>query len=201
MGNCLFGGMGGGVVAETIQVVTANGGIMEFNSPVTAGFILEEFACHALFKSDDLFWMPLSNHEELHPGDSYLLLPLHTNRDAFEVKLGHVRSKSIPEGLAPYRMSFDTSCQSNVLKRSNTDIFSRHGKGGVGGVWKVKLEISPEQLLEILSQETRTQELIESVRTVAKCGGGGGTTSGVASSVAFSDQWSIASSKTSSKKD
>ena len=202
MGNCLFGGMGGGEENGAIQVVTANGGIMEFHAPVTVGLLLEEFPCHAIFKSDDLFWQPLSNHEELRPGDSYLLLPLHMKRDdAFEVKLGHVRSKSIPTTtsgwVAPYRMSFDSSCQGNVLKRSNTDhVFSRYTKAGGGrGVWKVKLAISPEQLADILSQETSTQQLIESVRTVAKCGNVG------ASSLGFSDQLSIASSRASSKKD
>ena len=35
---------------------------------------------------------------------------------------------------------------------------------------KVKLVISPAQLADILSQETRTEALIESVRTVANCG-------------------------------
>ncbi|KMT12493.1 hypothetical protein BVRB_5g104200 [Beta vulgaris subsp. vulgaris] len=205
MGNCLFGGMGGGEAAQTIQVVTANGGIMEFHGPITVGFILEEFPCHAIFKSDDLFWKPLLNSEELHPGVSYLLLPLHTSKDAFDVKVGHVRSKSIPNcttgggNAAAYRMSFDsrsTTTQSNVLKRSNTDVFSRYNKGAAKeGVWKVKLVISPGQLLEILSQEARTEELIESVRTVAKCGCGG------AASTGFSDQWSVASSRASSKKD
>lgn len=59
-----------------------------------------------------------------------------------------------------------------------------------------KLVISPGQLLEILSQEGRTQELIESVRTVAKCGNIG------VSTVGFSDQWSLSSSRNaSSKKD
>nr|KYP71990.1 hypothetical protein KK1_011275 [Cajanus cajan] len=40
------------------------------------------------------------------------------------------------------------------------------------GVWKVKLVISPEQLSEILSQESRTEAFVESLRTVAKCGSG-----------------------------
>ncbi|XP_021757494.1 uncharacterized protein LOC110722533 [Chenopodium quinoa] len=206
MGNCLFGGMGGAEEAETIQVVTANGGIMEFHGPITVGFILEEFPCHAIFKSDDLFWKPLLNNEELHPGVSYLLLPLHTSKeykDEFDVKVGHVRSKSIPTGTtggnAGYRMSFDSrsTTQSNVLKRSNTDVFSRYSNrgGAKEGVWKVKLVITPEQLVEILSQEARTEELIESVRTVAKCGCNG------AASTGFSDQWSVASSRASSKKD
>lgn len=60
--------------------------------------------------------------------------------------------------------------------------------GGVGEVWKVKLVISPAQLHEILSQESRTEALIESLRTVAKCGSG-------ATSLAGSDQWSLASSR------
>ena len=200
MGNCLFGGLRRGEASEIIQVMTSNGGIMEFQGPITVGFILEEFPCHAIFKSDDLFWKPLSNHEELHPGVSYMLLPLHTSNQTFDVKVGHVRSKSIPNctaigGNAAYRMSFDSrSNQSNVLKRSNTDVFSRYNRRGTReGVWKVKLVISPVQLVEILSQETRTEELIESVRTVAKCGCSGTGSTG------YSDQWSVASSRASSK--
>ncbi|XP_074317649.1 uncharacterized protein LOC141653708 [Silene latifolia] len=193
MGNCLIGSM---TNAERIQVVSGNGGIMEFNGPLTAGVILEEFPCHAIVNGDDLLWTPLSNHQELHPGLPYLLLPLHTDKYAFQEKVGHVRSKSIPTSrgaVPPFRMSFDRR-QNVALKRSNTDVLSRHKKGG--GVWKVKLAISSEQLLEIFSEEVRTQELIESVRTVAKCGSSG------ASSVSFSDQWSTttASSWTYSKK-
>lgn len=59
------------------------------------------------------------------------------------------------------------------------------------GVWKVKLVISPEQLSEILSQESRTEALIESVRTVAKCGNG---TSAAAASAVNSDKWSVSGS-------
>uniref|UniRef100_A0A803L5D4 Uncharacterized protein n=1 Tax=Chenopodium quinoa TaxID=63459 RepID=A0A803L5D4_CHEQI len=233
MGNCLFGGMGGAEEAETIQVVTANGGIMEFHGPITVGFILEEFPCHAIFKSDDLFWKPLLNNEELHPGrrrkngkrlreggleEEVRVLQFGGMRkrkansgsrkaqcSGNKIKkksVGHVRSKSIPTGTtggnAGYRMSFDSrsTTQSNVLKRSNTDVFSRYNnKGAKEGVWKVKLVITPEQLVEILSQESRTEELIESVRTVAKCGCNG------AASTGFSDQWSVASSRASSKKD
>lgn len=56
------------------------------------------------------------------------------------------------------------------------------------GVWKVKLVISPEQLSEILSQESRTEALIESVRTVAKCG------NGLPPSAVNSDQLSVSGS-------
>lgn len=76
--------------------------------------------------------------------------------------------------------------------RSNqTEVFPKYSSAGV---WKVKLVISPEQLTEILSQESRTEALIESVRTVAKCGSG-------APSAANSDQWSLGTSwKVSSEK-
>lgn len=185
---------------------------MEFYPPITAACITEEFPGHALFPSHDLFWKPLSNDDELAAGKSYYLLPLRGNNyvkadsDSRQiVREGHVRSNSIPTSLvASYRMSFDYQ---GTLKRSYTEVFSSNrynNKSGAGnvGFWKVKLVISPEQLLEILSQEGRTQELIESVRTVAKCGNGI-SSSASASSVAFSDQWSLSSSSrnASSKKD
>ncbi|XVF51194.1 hypothetical protein PTKIN_Ptkin04bG0164700 [Pterospermum kingtungense] len=196
MGNCLFGGMGeadGGV----IKVITSNGGIMEFFAPVTAGSITDEFTGHAIFRSHDLFWKPLFHQEELVPGKSYYLLPLNSIITATSgsscsqiVREGHVRSNSIPASLvATYRMSCDYQ---GTLKRSHTDVFSRYNNNNSPGFWKVKLVISPELLLEILSQEARTQELIESVRTVAKCG------SGVSASVGFSDQWSLSSSRNAS---
>ena len=166
---------------------------MEFYAPVTAESITNEFPGHGIFRSHDLFWKPLSHHEELQPGESYFLLPINNTGSisgCHVAQVGHVRSNSIPTSLvAPYRMSFENQ---GMLKRSYTDVFSRYNNTGV---WKVKLVICPEQLLEILSQEARTQELIESVRTVAKCGNG-------VSPMGFSDQWSFSSSmKASSKQD
>ncbi|XP_062146591.1 uncharacterized protein LOC133854410 [Alnus glutinosa] len=201
MGNCIFGGLGDQVDGGVIKVVTSNGGVMEFFAPVTVGCIANEFPGHGIFRSHDLFWKPLSQHEELVAGESYYLLPLHAqattdnvnvNTHGQIVRQGHIRSNSIPATslVAPYRMSFDYQ---GMLKRSYTEVFSRYNSGRF---WKVKLVISPEQLLEILSQEGRTQELIESVRTVAKCGSGG------VSSLEFSDRWSLSSSRNaSSKKD
>ncbi|KAL5551510.1 hypothetical protein UlMin_001686 [Ulmus minor] len=184
MGNCLFGGLGDS--DQVIKVVTSNGGVMEFFFPITAGSLTVEFPGHGIFRSQDLFWKPLSHQEELLPGKSYYLLPLNipgAAGDGSIVREGHVRSNSIPTSsiIAPYRMSLDYQ---GMLKRSYTEAFSRYNNGGF---WKVKLVISPEQLLEILSQEGRTQELIESVRTVAKCGSSAGSTAG------FSDQWSLSS--------
>ncbi|XP_057463811.1 uncharacterized protein LOC130753647 [Actinidia eriantha] len=191
MGNCLFGGMG--EVNEVIKVVTSNGGIMEFNGTITAECITDEFPGHGIFRRHDLFWKPLPHHEVLLAGESYYLLPLNNRSLGGQIaQVGHVRSNSVPASVAaPYRMSFDGQ---GMLKRSYTEAFSRYNSGG--GVWKVKLVISPRQLLEILSQEARTQELIESMRIVAKCG-----TIGV-SSVGFSDQWNLSISRNaSSKKD
>jgi hypothetical protein len=96
-----------------------------------------------------------------------------------------------------------------MLKRSYTEVFSRHSSSSNNnknnynksndGFWKVKLVISPEQLVEILSEEASTEELIENVRAVAKCGNG---FSSSASSVDFSDSWSLSSSRTATcKKD
>ena len=186
-----------------IKVITSNGGILEFNTPITAGSITNEFPSHALFPSQDLFWRPLSLQEELRGGQSYYLLPLNNSNIGGQiVREGHVRSKNIPSVAATsnidasYRMSLDYQ---GVLKRSYTEVFSRSNNTSKNkdnyyksnnGFWKVKLAISPEQLVEILSQEASTEELIENVRAVAKCGNG---FSSSASSVDFSDSWSLSS--------
>ncbi|GAV75101.1 DUF4228 domain-containing protein [Cephalotus follicularis] len=192
MGNCIFGGFGDS--NEMIKVITSNGGVMEFYAPITAGCITGEFPGHAIFRSQDLFWKPLSHDQDLLPGKSYYLLPLiggpmDTTSEQQIVRQGHIRSNSIPTTslVAPYRMSFDYQ---GLLKRSYTEVFSRYNNSN--GFWKVKLVISPKQLLEILSQEGTTEELIESVRTVAKCG------SGLPPSVPFEDQWSLSSSRNAS---
>lgn len=222
MGNCFFGSMGDPDAAVT-KVITSNGGIMEFNAPIRVSFITSEFPGHAIFRSHDLFWKPLSQFDELEAGQSYYLLPLNNNNiDApcgccgggeHVVRQGHVRSLSVPTTSypAPYRMSLDYH-QMGLLKRSSLEPFSSRnnansnnscnnntgvgvGRGGSSRFWKVKLVITPEQLLDILAQEARTKELIESVRTVAKCGvaapGGGGISSAATSIV--SDMWSLSS--------
>ncbi|TKY51346.1 hypothetical protein E2542_SST22857 [Spatholobus suberectus] len=207
MGNCFFGGMSD-PDAALIKVITSNGGIMEFSAPVTVSFITNEFPGHAIFRSHDLFWKPLSQFDELEAGQSYYLLPLNKNIDAprgggeHVVRQGHVRSHSVPTTSYPalYRMSLDCQHHQGMLKRSSIEAFSSRSTGNnscnVGGgssrFWKVKLVITPEQLLDILAQEARTKELIESVRMVAKCGIAGG---GISSSAAgmISDQWSLSS--------
>lgn len=220
MGNCLFGGIGDGN-EDMVKVVTSTGGIMEFVAPVTVESITDEFHGHGIFRSHDLFWKPLPAQEVLVAGQSYYLLPLNKeesgniitstedidyNNVMAKIEIGHARSNSVPLPpqiqnlvVAPYRMSFDSQ---GLLKRSYTEALYRYKhsnsrkKKNSGGFWKVKLVISPKQLLEILSQETATQELIESVRTVAKCGK---TTGGVSSSsVGFSDSWSLSSSRNAS---
>lgn len=127
---------------------------------------------------------------------------------------GHVRSRSVPTTPhpAPYRMSLDYQYYHGVglLKSTSTESFScrtltnsttissSSNRRSIG-FWKVRLVITPEKLLEILSQEACTKELIESVRTVAKCGVAAAVASvaggGISSSVGIvSDQWSLSSS-------
>ncbi|PNX85814.1 hypothetical protein L195_g041888 [Trifolium pratense] len=135
-----------------------------------------------------------------------------TSGDSQIIRQGHIRSQSVPTTPlpAPYRMSLDYQYYQGVglLKRASTESLSCRTNSGSGikkksnssgksiGVWKVKLCITPEKLLEILSQESQTKELIESVRIVAKCGvaaASGGC--GISSRTSFvSDQWSLSSS-------
>lgn len=205
MGNCLFGGLGpeadqaGG---RLTRVITASGGVLEFYAPISAGSITDEFPGHRIFRTHDLFWKPLPYHKDLVAGESYYLLPFTGHASSVILgKCGHVRSNSIPADsmVTPYRMSIEYR---GALKRSYTDVFSRYSNsGGSGGrLWKVRLVISPEQLLEILSNEGRTQELIDSMRAVAKCGAGEGSMGGALSSSSggFSDHWSLSSSRNAS---
>ncbi|XP_015162597.1 uncharacterized protein [Solanum tuberosum] len=179
MGNCLFGGN----EDMMVKVVTSTGGIMEFVAPVTVEFIAEEFPGHGIFRSHDLFWKPLPAAQVLLAGDSYYLLPLNKQESSnINIEIGHVRSNSVPQiQNLPYRMSFDSQGRSEALYRYNN---SNSKKKKRSRFWKVKLVITPKQLLEILSQETTTQEFIENVTTVAKCGKTG-----------FSDSWSLSSSR------
>lgn len=180
MGNCVFKGFG--EAEEMVKVVTSSGGIMELYAPITANAITTEFPGHAIFKSRDLFAQPLLHNEELHPKELYYLLPLNPYKSTPK---DHENINANPNGAVstPYRMSCDS--QGLLRKRADPEVFPRYNSSGV---WKVKLVISPDQLSEILSQEARTEALIESVRTVAKCGTGGN------SSAAGSDQWSVSSS-------
>ncbi|KAJ4953779.1 hypothetical protein NE237_030611 [Protea cynaroides] len=182
MGNCVFRGVG--EVEELIKVVTSNGGIMELHGPITVEYITIEFPGHGIFRSHNFYSHPLLHSEELLPGVLYYLLPLNTSNSHRRRPL--LRNIT-PTSVAPYRMSFDSK---GILKRPESEVFPRktHHRNNSTGVWKVKLVISPEQLAEILSQEARTEALIESVRTVAKCG------NGAVESASSSDQWSISSS-------
>ncbi|KAL2461423.1 hypothetical protein Adt_44843 [Abeliophyllum distichum] len=180
MGNCVFKGFA--EVEEMVKVVTSNGGIMELYAPITAECITNEFPGHAIFRSPDQISPPLLHNQELHAGNLYYLLPiplLHKNGTPIiqENSEGPGSGSSMA---APYRMSVDNQ---GMLKKltSEAEVFPRYNSTGV---WKVRLVISPDQLSEILAQEARTEALIESVRTVAKC-----SSTGV-SSVANSDQWS-----------
>ncbi|KAL1357656.1 hypothetical protein HN51_009539 [Arachis hypogaea] len=221
MGNCLLGGMS--EPEGVIKVITSNGGIMEFTAPVTVNFITNEFPGHAIFPSHDLFWKPLSSLDELEPGQSYYLLPISSNNNNKEaeeypfatatagcsiVRQGHVRSRSVPTTPhpPPYRMSLDYQHQKGAgllktrrISKENFSCKKLTSKNSTSTnssscrFWKVKLAITPEQLLEILSQETRTKELMESVRIVAKCGGVSSCAGSAAASI-VSEDWSHSSS-------
>lgn len=204
----MFKGFGDSDEAVKVKVVTSSGGIMELFAPITVSSITDEFPGHAIFRSRDLFSDPLLHNEELNPGELYYLLPLNpyykttsstskkTTTKPVENDNGNGGGGGGSVGTTPYRMS---SCEGHggmmmtmMMKKgraaaADPEVVPRYNSSGV---WKVKLVISPEQLSEILSQEARTEALIESVRTVAKCGNGGGG----ASSAASSDQWSVASS-------
>ncbi|KAL1189503.1 hypothetical protein V5N11_019134 [Cardamine amara subsp. amara] len=184
MGNCLFGELGDEEEDLLIKVIKSDGGVLEFYSPVTVGSVSHEFSGHAIFSALDLLWEPLPHHHHLVPGQSYYLLPTIVS-DELKTFVGscHVRSnsESLP-AITPYRLSLDYNHR--VFKRSYTDVFSRKNNyirtrqkekktrrrrtSSQGGIWKVNLVINSEELLQILSEDVRTNELIESVRAVAK---------------------------------
>nr|GLL26048.1 hypothetical protein CCACVL1_21956 [Ipomoea trifida] len=73
------------------------------------------------------------------------------------------------------REAFDYYKNNNKVEAA--EVFPRYNSGGV---WKVNLVISSEQLSQILSEEARTEALIESVRTAAKCPASGASSVAVA---------------------
>ncbi|CAI9099871.1 OLC1v1036753C1 [Oldenlandia corymbosa var. corymbosa] len=177
MGNCVLRGFGGGdenQVTEMVKVVTLNGGIMELYPPITAGCITGEFPDHGIFlrqcpTGDDdheqsnlqISSHPLLDTQQLHPGRLYYLLPLKaTGPAAVPAATSRRLSSSADGGVTreKRRKQEDTAAELPRYNAGNT------------GVWKVRLVIKPEQLSEILSHESRTEELIESVRTAAKFG-------------------------------
>ncbi|KAI3902372.1 hypothetical protein MKW92_053316 [Papaver armeniacum] len=201
MGNCVCSGFGN--AAQVIKVITSNGGIMEFYTPITAECITNEFPGHGIYRtSNGTYFLsnPVLHKEELVPGELYYLLPLNTG------KVDITAAKDILEDdyngtsssfFTPYRMSFDqqSSYYQGSLKRSDseTTIRSSSSSNSNSGVWKVKLVINPEQLSKILSKETSTEALVNSVRTVAKFGCKGVPDSSTPS-VASSGIWSLSGS-------
>ncbi|KAJ6816940.1 uncharacterized protein M6B38_413630 [Iris pallida] len=171
MGNCAFRGNGAPADSSMIRVVTPSGGVLELQPPVTAECVTSEFPSHGIFGSHDALSRPLLHNEELISGQSYHLCPLNSHDLSI-----------VPSAAAPYRVSFD---QHGFWRRQDVEVLPIQNSG----IWKVKLVIKPDQLAEILSQESRTEALIESVRAVVKCG------SGSTASVATSDLWSLSSSK------
>ncbi|KAL9271257.1 hypothetical protein AKJ16_DCAP16907 [Drosera capensis] len=165
---------------QMIKVVTSTGGVMELYAPITADSITDEFPGHRLFPSPDFVSPPINNKEQLRPGRLYYLLPVPVRTVTPTSTASKVaatdasdHSKNFSPRSMPYRMSFDSQ---RILKRvdQRRDVGPRYGGAGV---WKVRLVINPEQLSDILSEEATTQEFVESVRTVARWGGGGAPSS------------------------
>ncbi|KAI3962939.1 hypothetical protein MKX01_029750 [Papaver californicum] len=155
---------------------------MEFYTPITAECITNEFPGHGIYKtSNGIHFLsnPLLHKEELFPGELYYLLPLNTGKVDISTTakdFHHDCNGTSSSFFTPYRMSFDHHHQNNYyqgsLKRSDSETIrsSSSSSSNSTGVWKVKLVISPEQLSKILSKETSTEALVNSVRTVAKFG-------------------------------
>ncbi|XP_023540170.1 uncharacterized protein LOC111800623 [Cucurbita pepo subsp. pepo] len=180
MGNCVLKVAGERV--DVVKVVTVDGGIMELYAPITAECITGEYPGHAIFTSRSIFSEPLLHKDELHAGQVYYLLPLNPYKPSAKIEADAPSVVS-----TPYRMSTCESQNAVAKKRAaegEAEVFPKYSSTGV---WKVKLVICPEQLSEILKQGNRTEELIENVRTVAKCGNGVG-------SAASSDHSSVAGS-------
>ncbi|XP_057440739.1 uncharacterized protein LOC130732766 [Lotus japonicus] len=191
MGNCVFKGSHGSVLDDNmVKVATSNGGIMELCTPITADCITIEFPGHGIYRSRrDLFSEPLHPNEELHAGELYHLLPLNPfSRLSSRNSMARQLSNNSSATLTPYRMSTYDNNKSKMWSETGQQVFPIRCNNKSTGVWKVKLVICPEQLSEILSQESRTEALIESIRTVAKCG------NRVPSEAAGSDHWSVSSS-------
>lgn len=172
MGNCILKGFG--VMEEMmVKVVTPDGGVMELYAPITAECVTNEFPGYAMFGSPHRVSPPLLHSERLSAGHYYYLLPIN--------KASAVAARKDGGSNCPYRMSVD--CQRKLLRRQSVaeaEVFPRYNSAGV---WKVRLVIDNDELSEILSQEARTEALIESVRTAAKC-----AAAGVVPSAASSDR-------------
>ncbi|XP_020085292.1 uncharacterized protein LOC109708106 [Ananas comosus] len=168
MGNCAFRGFEeGGDSSSTIKVVTASGGIVELRQPVAVESVTNGFPGHGVYRIRS-FSSPqqLLHNEELIAGERYYLRPINHPHH------------TLPSHAAPYRVSFDRDgsfWKKQEIAQSAVPYNRFHGYVGNscnsgGGMWKVKLVISPQQLNEILSQEARTEALIESVRAVGQWG-------------------------------
>ncbi|KAL6557113.1 hypothetical protein OROMI_017463 [Orobanche minor] len=172
MGNCVFKGVS--KKTAVIRVVTPAGGVMELQGPIKAQKIIDHYPDHAIFSFSSPT-MPLCLDQDLFPGSTYLVLPLKP-QDSRERERAAAANM-----MMPCRMSVDYNNHQNSPSVSERDVNSppqRHHyynnnnnntTARPDGVWKVRLAISSDQLTEIFSQEARTEALIQSISTVAKC--------------------------------
>ncbi|XP_014508339.1 uncharacterized protein LOC106767888 [Vigna radiata var. radiata] len=224
MGNCLLGGMSDpeavikvttsdGGIMEFYAPITVSFITNEF--PGHGIFLSHELFCKPLSQFEELVagqsyhLLPLNNQPEHPPATGYI-----GGDNCTAVRQGHVRSRSVPTNPypPPYRMSLDYqhlqgmrflnktsiepfSCRTSTSNKSSKCSIVTSAGSKSSRFWKVKLVITPQKLMDILSQEARTKELIESVRIVAKCGvSAGGILPASAAASTVSDQWSLSSS-------
>lgn len=156
------------------------------------------------------FLLPLNNQPQNPSASSRIGAVVARDNHNRTIRQSHLRSRSVPTTPSyppPYRMSLDYQHHLGVrfLKKTSTEPYSCRSSTSKSSIsrasskssrfWKVRLVITPQQLMEILSQEARTKELIESVRIVAKCGvAAGGILPASATASIVSDQWSLSSS-------
>ncbi|KAM6562186.1 hypothetical protein CsatB_022184 [Cannabis sativa] len=167
--------------------MTSTGGVMELYAPITVSSITDEFPGHAIFRriqspnnGDLVFSDPLLPNDHLNPGELYYLL--HHDHDLIIITTDQNSSSTVPYRISSCDGDHEELGKKKKKKKKNLMMRKMMKKNG-SRVWRVKLAICPQQLTQILSRDAPTLALINSVRTVAKCGGNrGGAASFCASS-------------------
>lgn len=162
MGNCSLKGVSRDC-SNSIRVLTDSGSVMEFNGPILAGEVLNDYPGYGIFlqgKSSS----PVPNHERLLSGKFYYLLPIGKPKRVTREQVPNTEVVEILEPESGENSSFAAS--EFVESLSNGSALEVLPSGG-DGVWKVKLVIDTKQLEEILSEQGNTEALIERMRMVA----------------------------------
>ncbi|XAR70158.1 hypothetical protein NMG60_11026928 [Bertholletia excelsa] len=169
MGNCSPKGISVAKGPISIRIMTDAGNIVEYECPKLAREVLRDFPGYGIFGQGRVS-SPLLDHEELHGGRFYYLLPLEEATPAQQTEKARSPDKEPHEQAPniktePERMSTSAAAKIvNGLKSgSGVEVLLPPQKG----VWRVKLVIDTKQLEEILSGQANTEALIEQMRLVA----------------------------------